>query len=147
MFCSSQCHDMSHSPSWSSQGSTEVDGLPAGDACDNPGLSALAHSCALLAVSQARASVTGSSILVLQPVCSPEVMQALGMMYGHCRLPADDLLSIRQSTAVSDHLNASLHTDGVSGSASSHYRRRRFASALCRPVASRLLFCQGPEPR
>ena len=53
-------------------------GLPAGHACDNPGLSALAHSCALLAVSQARASVTGSSILVLQPACSPEVMQPPG---------------------------------------------------------------------
>ena len=87
-------------------------GLPAGHACDNPGLSDLAHSCALLAVSQARASVTGSSILVLQPACKP-----LAMMHGHWPQPADDNSSIRQSTGVSDHLKASLHTDGVSGNA------------------------------
>ena len=41
-------------------------GLPAGQACEALGLSDLAHCCALLAVSHARARHVGRPILVLQ---------------------------------------------------------------------------------
>lgn len=118
MFCSSQRHDMSHSPSWSAQrlyGSRSV--------CQQ-GMHATTPDCLLwrtavpslpyhrpARVSQAAQSLSCSPYVALRS-CKP-----LGMMYGHWRPPADDILSIRQSTAVSDHLNASLHTDGVSGSA------------------------------